>query len=83
MAAPSYGFTVARVTKVLGEPEELLHDIAMDMEPEGGCLSVLDLDDVSTVESAQQGVENLKEPLIDRKDCAAPEMRRPTDPRSH
>jgi hypothetical protein len=29
MAAPSYVFTIARVAKLLGEPEELLHDIAM------------------------------------------------------
>src|SRR6202000_2230336 len=37
MAAPSYVFTIARVAKLLGEPEELLQDIAMDMEPEDGC----------------------------------------------
>jgi hypothetical protein len=49
MAAPSYVFTIARVAKLLGELEELLQDIAMQMEPEDGCLSVLDLDDVSTV----------------------------------
>jgi hypothetical protein len=49
MAAPSYVFTIARSAVLLGEPEELLQDIAVDMEPEDGCLSVLDLDDVSTV----------------------------------
>jgi hypothetical protein len=63
MAAPSYVFTIARVAALLGEPEELLQDIAMDMEPEDGCLSVLDLDDVSTVAFTPQGVENLKELL--------------------
>jgi hypothetical protein len=31
------------------EPEQLLQDIAMDMEPEDGCLSILGLGDVSTV----------------------------------
>jgi hypothetical protein len=63
MAAPSYVFTIARVAALLGEPEELLQDIAMDMEPEDGCLSVLDLDDVSTVAFTPQGIENLKELL--------------------
>jgi hypothetical protein len=63
MAAPSYVFTIARVAALLGEPEELLRDIAMDMEPEDGCLSVLDLDDVSTVAFTPQGIENLKELL--------------------
>jgi hypothetical protein len=67
MAAPSYVFTIARLAALLGEPEELLQDIATDMEPEDGCLSVLDLDDVSTVAFTLQGVENLKELLADRK----------------
>jgi hypothetical protein len=52
--------SLARVAKLLGEPEELLQDIAMDMEPEDGCLSVLGLGDVSTVAFTSQGVENLK-----------------------
>jgi hypothetical protein len=60
MAAPSYVFTIARVAALLGEPKELLQDIAMDMEPEDGCLSVLDLDDASTVAFTAQGIENLK-----------------------
>ena len=34
---------------MLGEDEALLEDIASDMDPEDGCLSVMDLDDeVST-----------------------------------
>ena len=49
MAAPSYVFTIARVARMLGEDEALLEDIASDMDPEDGCLSVLGLDDdVST-----------------------------------
>jgi hypothetical protein len=67
MAAPSYVFTIARVAALLGEPEELLQKIAMDMEPEDGCLSVLDLDDVSTVAFTPQGIENLKELLANIK----------------
>jgi hypothetical protein len=56
MAAPSYVLTIARVAALLGEPEELLQDIAMDMEPEDGCLSVLDIDDLSTVAFTPQGI---------------------------
>jgi hypothetical protein len=67
MAAPSYVFTITRVATMLGEDEELLQDIAMDMEPEDGCLSVLDIDDVSTVAFTPQGIENLKELLADLK----------------
>lgn len=65
MAALSYVFTIGRVAKMLGEDEERLYEIALNMEPEDGCLSVLDVDDVSTVAFTAEGVENLKEFLED------------------
>lgn len=65
MAALSYVFTIGRVAKMLGEDEERLYEIALNMEPEDGCLSVLDVDDVSTVAFTAEGVENLKELLED------------------
>ena len=68
MAAPSYVFTIARVARMLGEDEALLEDIASHMDPEDGCLSVMDLDDeVSTTAFTPLGVENLKELLADLK----------------
>ena len=39
----------------------------MYMEPEDGCLSVPDPDDVTIIAFTWQGVENLKELLADRK----------------
>ena len=39
----------------------------MGMEPEGGCLSVLDLVDVSTLAFTPQGIENLNEFLANLK----------------
>jgi len=65
MAAPSSVSTIGRVAKMLGEDENLLHDIAIDMEPEDGCLTVWDIDDVSTVAFTAQGIENLKELIAD------------------
>ena len=68
MAAPSYVYTIARVARMLGEDEALLEDIASDMDPEDGCLSVMDLDDeVSTTAFTPFGVENLKELLANLK----------------
>ena len=62
MAAPSYVFTIARVAKMLGEDEQKLYEIAINMEPEDGCLSVLDIDDdASTIAFTALGVENPKE----------------------
>jgi hypothetical protein len=43
----------------------LLHDVAMEMEPEDGCLTILDGDNESTVAVTPQGIENLKEILAD------------------
>ena len=50
---------------MLGTDEDRLHDIAADMEPEDGCLHVLDIDDLSTIAFTAQGIENLKELLAD------------------
>lgn len=53
---------------MLGEDEALLEDIAFDIDPEDGCMSVMDLDDeVSTTAFTPFGGENLKERLADLK----------------
>jgi hypothetical protein len=67
MAAPSSVSTIARVAKMLGEDEDLLRDIAIDMEPEDGVLTVWDIDEMSTVAFTAEGIENLKELLADLK----------------
>ena len=38
MAAISSVFTIARVAEMLGEDEDLLHEVSLDMEPEDGVL---------------------------------------------
>ena len=66
MAAPSYVYTIRRVARMLNEDVDRLEEIALNMEPEDGCLSILDLDDdVSTTAFTADGVENLKELLDD------------------
>ena len=40
MPAPSSIFTISRAAEILGEDEELLRDLALEMEPEDGCLTV-------------------------------------------
>ncbi len=67
MAAPSSVSTIGRVAKMLGEDEDLLRDIALDMEPEDGVLTVWDIDEMSTVAFTAEGIENLKELLADLK----------------
>ncbi len=67
MAAPSYVFTISRVAELLGEDEDWLREIAMDMEPEDGCLTAYGLDDMSTIAFTRFGIECLQELVRDRK----------------
>jgi hypothetical protein len=65
MAASRYVFTISYVARMLGEDESRISEIAMDMEPEDGCLAVVDINDESTVAFNTRGIENLKELLDD------------------
>lgn len=61
MAAPSSVFTIARVAEMLGEDVDWLWDVALEMEPEDGCLTVYDVNDQDTTAFTLHGIENLKE----------------------
>ena len=41
MAGISHVFTISRVAEMLGEDEDLLQEISIDMDPEDGRLTVL------------------------------------------
>jgi len=68
MAASRYVFTFGYVARMLGEDETRISEIAMDMEPEDGCLAVVDVNDESTVVFTTRGIENLKELLDDLRE---------------
>jgi hypothetical protein len=61
VAAPSAVFTIALVAKMLGVDEDWLWEVAREMDPEAGCLTVYGTDDVSTTAFTSFGIENLKE----------------------
>jgi hypothetical protein len=65
MAASRYVFTIGYVARMIGEDETRISEIAMDMEPEDGCLAVVDVNDESTVVFTTRGIENLRELLDD------------------
>jgi hypothetical protein len=52
---------------MLGEDEELLWEMATDMEPEHGRLSIFDIDDQDTVAFTSAGMEYLREMLPEYK----------------
>jgi hypothetical protein len=67
MAAPSSVFTISRVAEMLGENEDWLQEIALDMEPEDGCLIVWGTGAQSATAFTREGVEYLKELINERR----------------
>ena len=67
MAAPGVVFTIARAAEMLGETEELLDELADQLEPEDGCLWIYDTDDRATPGFTERGIESLKELIADQK----------------
>ena len=72
MAAPAHVFTIARVAQILREDEQLLWDLAINMEPEGGCLWVYGTDEQNTMAFTDRGLEYLQELIAERKRSNAP-----------
>jgi len=61
MAAPRAVFTIARVAEMLGEDEERLWDVSMEMDPETRRLAVYGTHGEETIAFTQFGIENLAE----------------------
>jgi hypothetical protein len=61
MAAPSAVFTIARVAEMLGKDVDWLSDVALEMDPEDGRLTVYNVHDEDTTTFASFGIENLKD----------------------
>jgi hypothetical protein len=53
--------TMERVAEILGEDVEWLIDIAIELEPEDGCLTVFGPGEQWLYALTEDGVENLKE----------------------
>jgi hypothetical protein len=67
VAAPFHATTIRRAAEILGEDEELLWDMATDMEPEHGCIWIYDTGDQHTVAFTPNGMEYLREMLPEYK----------------
>jgi hypothetical protein len=71
VAAPAHAITISRAAEILGEDEELLWDMATDMEPEDGCLWIHGTDDQQTV-AFNDGMQYLREMLPEYKRTVSP-----------
>ena len=61
-------FTVNRVAKLLGKPEEVLEAMADTMDTEDGCLWVVGVGEHDILAFTHDGIENLRELLDDAKE---------------
>lgn len=79
MPAITAVFTIARVAEMLGEEEDWLWELSIDMDPEDGCLRVYGVgEDVATA-FTDEGIETLKTIIDDLRDIgqAPPPLNQP------
>ena len=73
MAAPGHAFTISRAAEILREDEELLWDLALNMEPEDGYLWIYGTSDQQTMAFTERGLESLRELISDlRRSTSSP-----------
>ena len=67
MAAISAVFTISHVAKQLGEDEDWLFDLSINMFPEDGCLHVYGVGEDGVTAFTEYGIECLKQIIADER----------------
>ena len=67
LAAISAVFTIGYVAKQLGEDEDWLHDLSINMFPEDGCLHVYGISQDGVTAFTEYGIECLKQIIADER----------------
>jgi hypothetical protein len=67
VAAITAVFTIGYVANLLGEDEDWLHDLSIDMEPEDGCLHVYGVGDDGVTAFTQRGIKCLQQIIANEK----------------
>ena len=67
MAAPAHAFTIGRAAEILSQDAELLWDLAINLEPEDGCLWIYGTGEQQTIAFTERGLECLRELISDRR----------------
>jgi hypothetical protein len=68
MAVITHVFTIRRAAQILGRDEDMLWDLADQLEPEDGKLWVYDIDGVEIPAFTADGIEALREIIKDQID---------------
>lgn len=67
MAAISAVFTIGYVVNLLGEDEDWLFDLSIDMEPEDGSLWVYGVGEDGVPAFTRYGIDNLRQIIVDER----------------
>jgi hypothetical protein len=67
VAAISAVFTIGHVAKMLGEDEDWLHELSINMFPEDGCLWVHGVGDDGVPAFTEYGIECLQQIIADER----------------
>jgi hypothetical protein len=78
MAAIAAVFTIGYVANMLGQDEDWLHDLSIDMFPEDGRLHVYGIGEDGVTAFTQYGIECLKQIIADER--AASNVPPPANP---
>jgi len=67
LVAISHVFTISYVAQMLGEDEDWLHELSIDMFPEDRCLHVYGVGQDGVTAFTEHGIENLKQLIADMR----------------
>ena len=77
VAAIAFVFTIGHVARMLGEDEDWLQELSIDMEPEDGRLHVYGVGEDGVTAFTRDGIENLQQIIADQRAAGhAPSKRR-------
>jgi hypothetical protein len=71
MAGIPYVFTISHVAEMLGEDEEWLREISINLDPEEGSLWVIGVGEDGCPAFTEYGIECLKQIIIEERALAA------------
>ena len=67
VAAIAAVFTIGYVANLLGEDEDWLLELSIDMFPEDGCLWVYGVGEDGVTAFTEDGIENLRQIIVDER----------------
>ena len=67
LAAIAAVFTIGYVANMLGEDEDWLHELSIDMFPEDGRLRVYGVGEYGVTAFTEDGIENLRQIILDQR----------------